>query len=59
MRGKPSSATEAKLHKYLSDSAPSYKMVQKWFTEFRCGRTRTETIQGPGRPNETTTPEMQ
>ena len=29
-----------------------------WFTEFRCGRTITETIPSPGRPNEITTPEM-
>ena len=33
-------------------------MVQKWFTEFRCGRTSTETIPSPGRRNEITTPEM-
>ena len=33
-------------------------MVQKWFTEFRCGRTSTETIPSPGRPNDITTPEM-
>ena len=33
-------------------------MVQKWFTEFRCGRTSTEIIPSPSRPNEITTPEM-
>ena len=33
-------------------------MVQKWFTEFRCDRTSTETIPSPGCLNETTTPEM-
>ena len=33
-------------------------MVQKWFRESRCGRTSTETIPSPGRPNESTTPEM-
>ena len=33
-------------------------MVQKWFTEFRCGRTSTEAIPSSGRPNEITTPEM-
>ena len=33
-------------------------MVKKSFTEFRCGRTSTETIPSPGRPNETNTPEM-
>ena len=34
------------------------KMVQKCFTEFRCGRTSTETIPSPGCPNKTTTAEM-
>ena len=33
-------------------------MVQEWFTEFRYGRTSTETIPSPGRSNEITTPEM-
>ena len=52
------SETKAELNEYYSDFAPSYGMVQKWFTEFRCGRTSTETIPSPGRPNETTTPEI-
>ena len=50
--------TKAKLNKYYSDSATSYGMVQKWFTEFRCGCTSAETIPSLGRPNEVTTPEM-
>ena len=33
-------------------------MVQKWLTEFSCGRTSTETIPSPDRPNKITTPEM-
>ena len=33
-------------------------MVQKWFTEFRCGRTSTKTIPSLGHPNEITTPKM-
>ena len=33
-------------------------MVQKYFTEIRCGRTSTKTIPSPGCPNEMTTPEM-
>ena len=33
-------------------------MVQKWFTEFRCGLTSTENIPSPGPPNVITTPEM-
>ena len=33
-------------------------MVQKWFIEFRCGRTSTETILNLGRLNEITTPKI-
>ena len=58
LRGTASSETKVKVDKYYSDSDPSYGMVQKWFTEFRCGRTSTETIPSPGRPNEITIPEM-
>ena len=58
LRGKALSETKAKLDKYYSDSAASYGIVQKWFTEFRCGRTNTETIPSPGRPNKITTKEM-
>ena len=58
LRGKTLSETKAQLDKYYSDSAPSYGMVQKWFTKFRCGRTSTETIPSPGRPNKITAPEM-
>ena len=56
--GKTLSKTKANLDKYYSDSDPSYGIVQKWFTEFRCGRTSTETKPSAGRPNEITTPEM-
>ena len=58
LRGKTLSESKGKLDKYYSDSALSYGIVQKWFTEFRFGRTSTETISSPGRPNEITTPEM-
>ena len=58
LRGKTLSETKAKLDKYYSDSAPLYGMVQKWFTEFRCGCTSTKIIPSPGRQNEITTPEM-
>ena len=44
LRRKTSSETKAKLDKYYSDSVPSYEMVHKWFIQFRCGRTSTETI---------------
>ena len=58
LRGESLSEIKAKLDKYYSDSAPSYGMVQKCFTEFRCGRTNTETIPSPDRPNEIPTLEM-
>ena len=58
LRGKTLSETKAKIHKYYSYTSTSLGMVQKWFTEFRCGRTSTETIPSPGRPNEISTPEM-
>ena len=58
LREKTSSETGAMLDKYYSDSAPLFGMVQKWFTEFRYGRTSTETIPCSGRPNEITTLEM-
>ena len=58
LRGKTLSETKTKLDKYYSDSALLYGMAQKWFTEFRCGRTSTETIPSPGSPNEVAIPEM-
>ena len=58
VRGKPLSETKAKLEKSYSDSALSYIMVQKWFTEFRCGHMSTETIPCPGRRNKITIPEI-
>ena len=58
LRGKTSLEAKAELDKYYSDSAPSYRMVQKWFTKFRCGRMSIETIPSPGHPNEITIPEM-
>lgn len=58
LRGKTIAQTETSLKKYYSDLAPSHGMIHKWFTEFRCGRTSTETIPSPGRPIEVTTPEM-
>ena len=52
LRVKTLSETKAGLDKYYSDSAPSYGMVEKWFTEFRCGRTSTETIPSPFSSNQ-------
>ena len=56
--GKSLSETKAKLDKYYLGSVPSYGMVQKWFSEFRCGHTSTEIIRSASHPNEITTPEM-
>ena len=58
LRRKTLSETKAKLDKYYLDFAPLYGMVQKWFSEFHCGRTSPETIPSPGHENEITTPEM-
>ena len=58
LRRKTLLETKAKLDKNHSNSSPSYGMVHKWVPQFRCGRTSTETILSPGRPNEITTPEM-
>ena len=55
LREKTLSETKAKLDKYYSDAAPLYGMIQKWFTEFRCGCMSTETIPREGPPNEITT----
>ena len=46
------------LTQYYSDSAPSYGMIQKSFTGFRCARTSTKIMTSPGRTIETSTPEI-
>ena len=58
LRRKTSLEIKAELDRYYSDSATSYEMVQKWFTEFRCRRTSTKTIPSPGQSNVITTPEI-
>lgn len=58
LRKKTITQTEVALKKYYPDSCPSHGMIQKWFTEFKCGRTSTEDAHRPGRPIEVTTPEM-
>lgn len=58
LRGKTITQTKTKLDKYYGNSSPSIKMVHKWFTDFRCGRTSTIDAERPGRPIEVTTPEM-
>ena len=39
------------------DSTQSISMVNKWFTDFRCGRTSTNDAERSGRPIEVNTPE--
>lgn len=58
LRKKTIKETEEKLRKYYGDSAPSHGMVQKWFTEFCCGRTSTKDAERSGRPVEVTTDEI-
>jgi HTH domain in Mos1 transposase len=48
LRGKTIKETEDKLKKYYGESAPSHKMVQKWFANFRCGQMTTEDAERPG-----------
>lgn len=45
------------LDKCYPDSAPSKATVERWFAEFKCGRTRTDDAERCGRPNEVVTPE--
>ena len=45
------------LDKCYPDSAPSKATVERWFAEFKCGRTSTEDAERSGRPNEVVTPE--
>ena len=58
LRGKTLPETKVKFDKLYLDSAPSYGMVQKWFTKLRFGRTSRKTIPMPCHPNQITTPEM-
>lgn len=57
LRKKTITETKAKLDKYYPDSAPSMKMIQKWFSDFRCGRTSTDDAERSGRPKDVSTPE--
>lgn len=58
LRKKSITETKKSLDKYYGESSPSIKMIHKWFTEFRCGRTSTEDAPRSGRPIEVTTSEM-
>lgn len=58
LKKKTVSETKKKLDKQYGDSAPSYGMIHKWYTEFRCGRTSTKDAERAGRPIQVTNPEM-
>ena len=58
LMGKNATQSKTWLDKCYGESAPSRQMVEKWFREFKCGRTSTEAMPSPGRPNEVTTEEM-
>ena len=45
------------LDKCYPDSAPSRQMVEKWFADFKRGRTNTDDAQRSGRPNSAVVPE--
>ena len=58
LQGKSIKETVEKLAKYYKEFAPSRGMVDKWFTEFRCGRISTSDAERPGRPKEVTSQNM-
>lgn len=45
------------IDKCYSDSAPSIQMAEKWFADFKLGRTTTDNAERSGRPKEEVTPE--
>src|SRR5438034_4852657 len=57
LMGKNTVQTEQWLDKYYSNSAPSRQMVEKWFADFKRGRTNTDDAERSGRPNSVVVPE--
>ena len=45
------------IDKCYPDSAPSRKMVDKWFADFKRGRTNTDDAERSGRRNSVVVPE--
>ena len=45
------------LDKCYPDSAPSRQMVEKWFADFKRGRTNTNDAECSGCPNSAVVPE--
>jgi histone-lysine N-methyltransferase SETMAR len=57
LMGKNTITAKAWLDKCYPDSAPSRQTVEKWFAEFKRGRTDTDDAERSGRPIEVVTPE--
>lgn len=54
--GKNTITAKAWLDKCYPDSAPSGQMVEKWFADFKRGRTDTDDAERSARPIEVVTP---
>jgi hypothetical protein len=50
--------TKGKLDKHHGKSAPSIRMVYKWFQNFRSGHMSMSNAERSGSPVEATTPEI-
>lgn len=57
LMGKNTVQTKQWLDKCYPDSAPSRQMVEKWFGDFKRGRTSTDDAERSGRPNSAVTEE--
>lgn len=57
LMGKNTVQAKQWLDKCYSDSAPSRQMVEKWFADFKRGRTNTDDAERSGRPNSAVVPE--
>jgi len=57
LMGKNTVQTKQWLDKCYPDSAPSRQMVEKWFGDFKRGRTNTDDAERSGRPNSAVTEE--
>lgn len=57
LMGKNTVEAKAWLDEHYADSAPSKATVERWFADFKRGRTDTDDAERSGRPNEVVTPE--
>uniref|UniRef100_A0A1B0G5T2 Uncharacterized protein n=1 Tax=Glossina morsitans morsitans TaxID=37546 RepID=A0A1B0G5T2_GLOMM len=57
LMGKNTVQAKQWLDKCYLDSAPSRQMVEKWFADFKRGRTNTDDAERCGRPNSAVVPE--